>query len=141
MTTGRFRLSGELLHDKAPGTCAWFLARLPFEVRVVQAAWSGMAVFADLAGAGRDVPFENITSYPAAGCVLMYPGNAQGNAGEIYIPYGANRFACPIGQIAGSHFLTLDASAETMRDFGHMIRHGGAQNLLFRLVEQKGPTQ
>lgn len=134
MTTGRFSLSGKLLRDKAPETCRWFLARLPFEVRVVQAAWSGMAVFADLGGAGRDVPFENITSYPAAGAVLMYPGNAQGNAGEIYIPYGANKFACPIGQIAGSHFLTLDASAETLRDFGQTVRYSGAQDLLFRLA-------
>ena len=135
MTTGRFRLSGTLLHDRAPETCRWFLARLPFKVNVLQAAWSGMAVFADLGGAGRDVPFENITSYPAAGSVLMYPGNAQGNAGEIYIPYGANKFACPIGQIAGSHFLTLDASAETLVDFGRTIRFGGARDLLFTLVE------
>ena len=138
LESGHFRAVGRLLPDMAPQTCGWFLAKLPFEVRVVQAVWSGMAVFADLAGAAHDVPFENITSYPATGSILLYPGNAQGNAGEIYIPYGGNKFCCPIGQIAGNHFMTLTASMETLRDFGRLVRYGGEQTLHFKLAAQEG---
>ncbi|QLH16992.1 DUF3830 family protein (plasmid) [Paracoccus pantotrophus] len=138
MTSGRFRLSGVLLQDQAPETCNWFLGRLPLAATMLQAAWSGMAVFSDLDGEGRGVPFENITSYPAVGSVLMYPGNMQGNAGELYIPYGGNRFSCPIGQIAGNHFLTFDAGVEKLSELGRLIRQCGARDLHFALARQDG---
>ncbi|WP_323718507.1 DUF3830 family protein [Paracoccus aminovorans] len=136
MTSGRFRLSGVLLQDKAPETCAWFLGQLPLVKTMVQAAWSGMAVFSDLNDSGREVPRENVTSYPAVGAVLMYQGNAKGNSGELYIPYGGNRFSCPVGQLAGNHFLTFDTGVESLPELGRFIRHRGAQDLHFALARQ-----
>lgn len=132
LSCGNFRFSGHLLPELAHETCKWFLSRLPFTVTMVQAAWSGMAVFADLENAAKHVPLENATSYPVKSAVLLYPGNAQGNAGEIYIPYGGNRFACPIGQIAGSHFLTIDESVQLLPEFGRFIRYKGAQEVTFK---------
>lgn len=126
--------SGRLLPEKAPETCKWFLARLPFKVTMIQAAWSGMAIFCGLDNSAKRIPFESATSYPAKGEVLMYPGNELGNTGEIYIPYGGNRFACPIGQIAGNHFLTIEEGIERLPEFGRFVRHKGAQEMQFREV-------
>lgn len=133
MSSDRFRFSGHLLPEAAPETCKWFLARLPYTVLLIQAAWSGKAVFGSLQNAGKDLPAENAKDAPPVGTMVIYPGNPQGNAGELYIPYGENRFAFALGRIAGNHFLTIDEGAEQLPEFGRVVRFEGAKEMTFAL--------
>lgn len=135
MTSGSFIFIALLEEGKAPASSGWLLERLPLSLEMIQAAWSGNAVFADLHGAGRGVPFEQTTSYPTPGEVLLYPGDALGNTGELYIAYGGNRFACPRGQLAGSSFLTIVEGAEQLPAFGQKVRREGAHTLLLERMD------
>ncbi len=49
--------------------------------------------------------YENHTSFPAPGQVILYPGGLSET--EILLAYGGVRFASKVGQLAGNHFLTL----------------------------------
>lgn len=131
ISSGDFTFTGKLEEDLAPVTCKWFLERLPYTAKFIQGAWSGAIFFTDLKDEGRDVPFENAMSYPAPGQVLMFPGDVTGNGGEIYIPHGGNRFACPTGQLAGNHFLTIIEGSEHLAELGHIVRWEGAQEITF----------
>jgi len=135
LTSGSFTFTAKLEEDKAPETCAWFLNRLPMKLEMIQAAWSGMAVFSGLQGQGLEVPFEKATSYPGKGEVIMYPGDAKGNGGEIYIPYGGNCFACPTGQLAGNHFLTIIEGMDQLPEYGRHTRYKGAQEIVFEAMD------
>src|SRR5262245_30672038 len=58
----------------APKTCAAFLEALPFRSKLVQARWSGEAAWIPLGDRDFGVSFENHTSHPAPGQILLYPG-------------------------------------------------------------------
>src|SRR5262249_8232975 len=89
----------------APKTCAAFLAALPFRSKLVQARWSGEAAWIPLGDLDFGVSFENHTSHPAPGQILLYPGGYSET--EILVPYGNTMFASKLGQLAGNHFLTV----------------------------------
>lgn len=135
ITSAGFTFTAKLEQEKAPETCAWFMERLPMKLEMIQAAWSGLAVFSGINGEGRDVPFEKATSYPGKGEVVMFPGDAKGNGGEIYIPYGGNRFACPTGQLAGNVFLTIAEGVDQLPAYGRYVRYKGAQEMVFDKAE------
>lgn len=134
MTSGDFIFIARMEEKKAPETCKWFLEQLPFEAPMIQVAWSGAALMTDLHNTGRNVPFENATSYPLPGQVVMYPGDKKGNTGEFYLPYGGNRFACPRGQLAGNCFLMIEEGADQLEEYGKKVRWEGAQQLLFEKI-------
>ena len=73
--------------------------------------------------------YENHTSYPSPGQVLLYPGGFSET--EILIPYGGTRFASQLGQLAGNHFLTMVTGTEQLRELGHLVLWEGAQDILF----------
>ncbi|PKG25347.1 DUF3830 family protein [Niallia nealsonii] len=135
MTSGNFEFIVRTEEGNTPESCKWLLEQLPLTVQMIQGAWSGSAVFTDLNYIAIDVPFENATSYPSPGHILLYPGDEKGNSGEIYMPYGGNRFACPRGQLAGNHFLTIEEGAEQLAEFGRKVRWEGAQDLVFELLD------
>lgn len=136
MTSGSFEWIARLEEETAPASSRWLLERLPLSIEMIQAAWSGKAVFSSLKGAGREVVFEGATSYPTLGQVLLYPGDDKGNQGELYMPYGGNCFACPTGQLAGNPFLTIIAGAERLEAFGRKVRWEGVQVLTFELLAE-----
>ncbi len=91
ITVGRFVYRARLEESAAPRTCATFLPLLPLENRIIQARWSGEAAWVPLGDFQIDVGFENHTSHPAPGEILLYPGGFSET--EILFPYGPTLFA------------------------------------------------
>ena len=129
ITAGGFSFVARLEVGAAPQTCAAFMALLPFKNRVIQARWSGEAAWIPLGDFQVGVGFENHTSYPAPGEILLYPGGYSET--EILFPYGPTRFASKMGQLAGNHFLTLVEGGENLRELGRRIVWEGAQEIIF----------
>ncbi|HEV7236122.1 MAG TPA: DUF3830 family protein, partial [Ktedonobacteraceae bacterium] len=79
------------------------------------------------------VGYENHTSYPAPGQILLYPGGFSET--EILFPYGGTHFASKLGQLAGNHFLTVVTGNEHLREMGRLVLWEGAQDILFATME------
>jgi hypothetical protein len=114
---------------KAPRTCAVFRERLPFESRIVHVRWSGEAVWIPLGDMEFDVGYENNTSYPAPGQVILYPAGVSET--EILLAYGGVRFSSKVGQLAGNHFITLTSGLERLPEIGRLALWEGAQPIRF----------
>ncbi len=101
----------------APLTCARFRQLLPYEDRIIHVRWSGEACWIPMGSRDLSLGFENSTSYPAPGQIIVYPGGVSET--EILVAYGPCCFASKAGQLAGNHFLTirdgLDRLAATCR--------------------------
>ena len=91
--------------------------------------WSGEAVWIPLGDLQFDVGYENPTSYPAPGEIILYPGGVSET--EILLAYGAVRFASKAGQLAGNHFITLTSGLDNLRKLGEMTLREGAQGVRF----------
>lgn len=117
----------------APESCAAFAALLPFQNKLIQARWSGESAWIPLGDFNIGVGFENATSYPAPGDVLLYPGGFSET--EILFPYGATCFASKLGQLAGNHFLTIVEGREQLKELGRRVVWEGAQDILFERTE------
>lgn len=115
--------------EKAPLTCAAFLKQLPFRNKAIHVRWSGQAVWIPLGEAGFGVGFENATSYPSPGEVILYPGGVSET--EILLAYGRVNFASMAGQLAGNHFLTITSNLEALPELGRKILWEGAQAISF----------
>src|SRR3954454_14017611 len=115
--------------DKAPRTCAAFKSRMPFEGKVVHVRWSGEAVWIPLGDLDFGVSYENHTSFPAPGQVILYPGGISET--EILLAYGGVHFASKMGQLAGNHFITVTSGLENLMPLGKMVLWKGAQDILF----------
>jgi len=131
VTIGPFRFGGRLQSELAPQTCAYFLSLLPFERKIIHVRWSGFGCWIPLGFEKLSVPFENATSYPAAGEFILYPGG-YGEA-EILLAYGAVRFAASVGQLAGNPFLKLTEGLEQLPELGRLVLWEGAQDVCFEL--------
>ena len=132
VTAGPFAFKARLEEAAAPQTCAAFLKALPFESRLVHVRWSGEGVWMPLGDLDFGVGYENHTSYPAPGQVILYPGGISET--EILIAYGGVRFASKVGQLAGNHFLTITDGVENLYDLGRMTLYKGAQPVRFTLA-------
>ncbi len=115
---------------KAPQTCAAFAARLSFQSKVVHVRWSGEAVWIPLGDLDLGVGYENHTSYPAPGQILIHPGGISET--EILFPYGATFFSSKVGQLAGNHFATIVEGGERLAELGELVLWEGAQPVSFR---------
>jgi hypothetical protein len=71
VTAGPFVFDAAMETEKAPKTCAAFLSRLPFEGKIVHVRWSGEAVWIPLGETNFGVGYENHTSYPAPGQIIL----------------------------------------------------------------------
>jgi hypothetical protein len=115
--------------DKAPKTCAAFLRHLPFTGKIVHVGWSGEAVWIPLGDLDFGVGYENHTSFPAPGQILLYPGGISET--EILLAYGGVHFASKMGQLAGNHFITLTSGLERLPEIGKKTLWDGAQSSRF----------
>ncbi|MEQ1953147.1 DUF3830 family protein [Mesorhizobium yinganensis] len=116
--------------EKAQKTCAAFASRLPFDGRIVHVRWSGEAVWIPLGDLDFGIGYENHTSYPAPGQILLYPGGISET--EILLAYGGVQFASKMGQLAGNHFITLTSGLERLPEIGRLALWEGAQPIRFR---------
>jgi len=129
ITAGPFAFAARFEEEDAPRTCAAFKALLPFRNKLIQARWSGESAWIPLGDFQVGVGFENHTSHPAPGEILLYPGGYSET--EILFPYGATMFASKLGQLAGNHFLTITDGREKLRDLGRLVLWHGAQDIVF----------
>lgn len=134
MTSLKVTISGmvfdaRLETEKAPLTCAVFAERLPFDGQVVHVRWSGEAVWIPLGELDFGVGYENHTTYPAPGQILLYPGGISET--EILLAYGGVNFASKMGQLAGNHFITLTSGLDNLPELGRRTLWGGAQDIRF----------
>src|SRR5258707_11539379 len=90
LTVAGRRFEGRLEAERAPKTCVKFAAMLPLKPRLIQARWSGEAAWIPLGDLELDLGYENHTSYPAPGQLLLYPGGIRET--EILFPYGGPAF-------------------------------------------------
>ena len=105
---------------------------MPFDSRAVHVRWSGEAVWMPLGDYQFGVDYENHTSYPAPGQVILYPGGISET--EILLAYGGVRFASKVGQLAGNHFATLTSGFGRLPEIGRRCLWEGAQPVRFEAV-------
>ena len=125
ISVGALRLRARYERAAAPRTCDAFAARLPFRARLLQARWSGEAAWVPLGDLPLDLPLENATSHPSKGEILFHPRGTS--EAELLVPYGSTRFASKVGQLAGSHFLTIVDGLELLPELGRLVLWEGAQ--------------
>ena len=129
---GDLRFEARLETKGAPKTCARFGAMLPLRTRIIQARWSGEAAWIPLGDLDLDVGYENHTSHPAPGHLLLYAGDLSET--EILFPYGATLFASKAGQLAGNHFATIEDGADQLPALGKLVLWEGAQDISFEAL-------
>jgi hypothetical protein len=129
---GPFRFKARLETELAPETCGWFLSHMPYSKKLIHVRWSGEGCWIPLGDDKLSFPFENATSYPAAGQFIFYPGGYSQT--EILLAYGGVRFASKLGQLAGNHFLTITEGLEQLPELGRLTLWEGAQDIAFTLA-------
>ncbi|MBV9826466.1 MAG: DUF3830 family protein [Alphaproteobacteria bacterium] len=129
ITAGPFTFLARFERANAPQSCARFEAVLPYRERIIHVRWSGEACWIPLGDYDFGVGFENPTSYPAPGHILLYPGGVSET--EILLGYGACHFASKAGQLAGNHFMSITEGLENLRPLGEMTLWQGAQPIVF----------
>ena len=132
ITAGPFSFTARFEAAAAPKTCAAFRALLPYRQRIIHVRWSGEACWIPLGDLDLGLGYENHTSYPAPGQILLYPGGISET--EILLAYGGVRFASKMGQLAGNHFITLTSGLENLAAFGKTVLWKGAQKVRFEIV-------
>ena len=129
ITAGPFTFLARLERALAPRSCDRFEAMLPYRERIIHVRWSGEACWIPLGTLDLELGYENATSYPAPGQILLHPGGVSET--EILIAYGAVRFASKVGQLAGNHFLTVVEGHDQLRPLGELTLWHGAQPIAF----------
>ena len=129
ITSGEYVFRARLELEAAPKTCAAFLEKLPFVNKIIHVRWSGESCWIPLGDFEFGVGFENATSYPAPGQILLYPGGYSET--EILFPYGACAFASKMGMLAGNHFLTVVEGNDKLRELGVKTLWEGAKDIRF----------
>lgn len=132
VSAGPFTFEGQLEIELAPLTCAAFMKLLPYRQKLIHVRWSGEGVWVPLGSEHFDLKYENHTSYPAPGQMILYPGGIS--ECEILLAYGAVHFSSKLGQLAGNHFITLTSHPAQLPALGKMVLWQGAQDILIELA-------
>lgn len=125
ITAGPFTFDAHFETQAAPKTCAVFRKLLPYEHKIIHARWSGEGVWIPLGEQDFGLTYENHTSYPAPGQMIVYPGGISET--EILLAYGSVQFASKVGQLAGNHFLTITSNLDRLYELGRMVLYEGAK--------------
>jgi hypothetical protein len=126
---GEFEFSAAWEPD-APRTVRALRSWLPIRSQLIHCRWSGESTWIPFGDRRPDVTYENATSHPAPGQILIYTGEAS--ECEILFPYGGCDFSSKVGQLAGNHFATLiphDGWQEQLREIGRRCLWEGAQQI------------
>ncbi len=129
IVAGPFSFEARFEEEAAPKTCARFQSLLPYKERIIHVRWSGEGCWIPLGDLDLGLDFENHTSYPAPGEIILYPGGISET--EILLAYGGVHFASKVGQLAGNHFLTITKGRENLVALGKLCLWEGAQDILF----------
>src|SRR6266852_1476549 len=129
---GDFIFQARFEEQLAPKTCAAFRKVMPLESQAIHVRWSGEGVWMPLGDLDFGVSYENHTSYPAPGQIILYPGGISET--EILLAYGGVRFASKVGQLAGNHFLTIVEGREDLAVLGRLTLWSGAKDIEFASI-------
>ena len=113
--------------DDAPRTREALRAWLPIRSRLIHCRWSGESTWIPFGDRRPDVGYENHTSHPSPGELLIYTGDIS--ECEILFPYGACMFSSKLGQLAGNHFATVVEGGEQLAELGRRVLWEGAQEI------------
>ena len=130
--SGDYRFIADLLEKDAPRTCEVFEKMLPLKSQFIHVRWSGEGIWIPYGDLRTGLEYENHTSHPAIGEMLLYPGGISEM--EIIMSYGRCCFACQHGQLSGNHFLTITEGLDRLYDFGRKVLYEGAQNIEINLI-------
>jgi hypothetical protein len=126
---GPYEFDAHMEEDAAPKTCAKFASLLPYRQQIIHVRWSGEGCWIPLGELDLGLSYENHTSHPAPGDIILYPGGISET--EILLAYGAVCFASKVGQLAGNHFLTIVSGRENLTALGKLTLWKGAQDIVF----------
>ncbi len=132
ITVGDLRFTGRW-EGAAPQTVDVVRRMLPLRNKLIHCRWSGEGCWIPFGEAVVDVPWENHTSHPAPGEIILYPGGFS--ECEILVAYGGVAFSSKLGQLAGNHFATITGVADgadlraTLREMGRRVLWDGAQDV------------
>jgi len=126
ISAGPHRFRARLEEQAAPKTVAALRAMLPLRSKLVHCRWSGESTWVPMGDRRLGIDFENHTSHPAPGQMLIYPGGISEM--ELLFPYGATHFSSKVGQLAGNHFATVIEGNENLADVGRLALWEGAQD-------------
>ena len=127
VTSGSYSFDARFESAAAPKTVGVFRKLLPYENKVIHVRWSGEAVWIPLGDLDLGLTYENHTSYPAPGQMIVYPGGISET--EILLAYGGVHFASKMGQLAGNHFLTITADLDKLAELGRATLWEGAKTI------------
>ena len=130
---GELGFEARLEEEAAPNTVAAFRRLLPLRSKIIQARWSGESAWIPFGELDLGLGYENATSHPAPGQLLLYPGGVSET--EILFPYGATLFGSKMGQLAGNHFATIYEGDDRLKDLGELVLWRGAQEISFTAIE------
>jgi hypothetical protein len=111
----------------APQTVEKMRALLPMRSKLIHCKWSGEGCWIPTGEEKLPVGYENHTSHPAPGEIIVYTGEIS--EGEILIAYGACDFSSKLGQLAGNHFATITEGREQLKEMGRRALWEGAQDI------------
>jgi len=126
ITAGKYTFKARLEEERAPNTVAAIRKLLPFRSKLVHVRWSGESTWVPMGEKRLGIGYENHTSHPAPGEILVYPGGISEM--EILFPYGACLFSSKVGQLAGNHFATVVEGNEHLAEVGRLALWEGAQD-------------
>ena len=129
---GPYTFDAKFETEAAPKTVAAFRKAMPFVSQVIHVRWSGEGVWMPLGDLDFGVGYENHTSYPAPGQIILYPGGISET--EILMAYGGVHFASKMGQLAGNHFITVTSGLDDLYALGRLTLMKGAQDIRFEMV-------
>src|SRR2546422_10741781 len=124
---GPLTFTARLEEQAAPKTVAVIRKMLPFKSKIVHCRWSGESTWIPMGERKLGLEFENHTSHPAPGMLLLYPGGISET--ELLFPYGSTMFASKVGQLAGNHFATVTEGHENLPAIGRLTLWEGAQEI------------
>lgn len=111
----------------APRTVEAVRRMLPIRSQLIHCRWSGEGTWIPFGDLDVGVGYENHTSHPAPGELLIYTGDLS--ECEILFPYGACMFSSKLGQLAANHFATVVTGGELLPEMGRRVLWEGAQEI------------
>ena len=132
MTIGDTCFRARLETTTAPQTVAAITAILPFSNKLIHVRWSGESCWVPLGDFRLGLEYENHTSYPAPGQILIYPGGIS--ECEILVPYGSCAFASKVGMLAGNHFATILGDLDALAAIGRDTLWSGAKDIRIEMA-------